>query len=275
MNTRFNNLTLVVDVTPADAIRFKQFMKQELAYYNAIVEGLGPRTRTFPETILALHKDWENLWAAIAFGGHNIGAYERTKEDAELPADLEPHRKMILGRDTKNQRFLSERMLNIMSVAGTAAIIHPTVRKNMAVAMLEFYKEQSAKLIKRNDEAMGDDDLYSKPIDMLVPHDMVTKRHLQIPRGVLNAVYYYKEVDRTEIFTPYSDNPVVVHNHDLESNNHWNALVLHQQPGTEAIVSTPWVLDIKHTSVPYNIRYQDVEQPRTGRIFSAMKKRSH
>lgn len=272
---KFRDMTVVVDVLPADKLRLNEFMKQELAYYNALVEGLGPRARTFPETLIALHKDWENLWTALAVEGKSIKPYERAAADAPLPESLEPHRKMLVGRDSHGKRFLDEKMFNIMSIAATPAIIHPHTRRNMANEMLEFYKDQSIKLSKRNDNAWGEEDLYDKPVELLVKHDMVTKRHLQIPRSALNDVRYIKERERTEIYHPYSENPLIIENHDLESSNHWNMIVIHQQPGVEAINSTPWVVDIKYSLVPYQIRYQDVEQPKTGRIFATMKRRSY
>lgn len=275
MEKKVRDISVVVEVSPADKIRFREFMKQELGYYNALVEVLGPRARTFPETLLALHKDWENLWAALAEHAPNMKLYEKAKPDCKLPPALEPHRKMLVGLDSQGHRFLNERMFNIMSVAASPALIHHHVRRNMANKMLEFYKDQAAKLINRNDEAFGDEDLYSKPIDLLVKHDMVTKRHLQIPRSALNAVYYYKDRDLTEVYTPYSENPLIVEGHDLESSNHWNMVILHQQPGVEAINTTPWIVDIKYAQEAYNIRYQDVEQPKTGRIFSIMKRRSY
>jgi len=263
----------MVDVSPSDKTRFKEFMKQELHYYNALIEGLGPRARAFPETLLALHKDWENLWSTLAQGGHNLKAYEKAPNDVQLPKDLEPHRKMLVGRDSKGERFLDDRMFNIMSIATTQALIHPLVRRNMANQMLEFYKDQAAKLVKRNDETLGGEDLYSKPIDLLVKQDLTTKRHLQIPRNALNAVYYYEDRELTEIYTPYSDNPLVVQGHDLEHNNHWNMIILHQQPGLEPMPNTPWVVDIKYNQNVYMIKYQDVDAPKTGKIFAAMKRR--
>lgn len=145
----------------------------------------------------------------------------------------------------------------------------------MANEMLEFYKDQAVKLSKRNDDAYGDEDLYSAAIDLLVKHDMVTKRHLQVPRSALNDVRYIKERERTEIYHPYSDNPLIIEGHDLESSNHWNQLMIHQQSGVEAIVSTPWIVDIRYSLVPYQIKYQDVEQPKTGRIFATMKRRAY
>lgn len=275
MDRKVRDLTVMVDVLPADKVRLKEFMKQELAYYNALVEGLGPRARTFPETLLALHKDWEALWETLALEGKSIKTYERAAADVALPEALEKHRKMLVGRDSSGKRFLDEKMFNIMSIAATPAILHPTVRKHMAGLMLEFYKDQSAKLIKRNDEAYGDEDLYAKPIDLLVQHDMVTKRHLQLPRNALNDVRYIEGRDLTEIYTPYSENPLKIQGHNLENNNHWNFLMIHQQPGVEVVASDPWVVDIKYSQVPYMIKYQDVEQPKTGRIFATMKKRSY
>lgn len=275
MDRKVQNLSVMVDISANDKTRFREFMKQELGYYNALVEGLGPRARTFPEQLIALHKDWENLWSTLSEHAPAMRLYEKAQPDVQLPAVLEPHRKMLVGRDSQGKRFLDERMFNIMALAATPALIHPHVRRNMANKILEFYKDQSEKLINRNDEAWGEEDLYSKPIDLLVKHDMVTKRHLQIPRSALNAVYYYQDRDLTEIYTPYSDNPIILEGYDLENNNFWNMIILHQQAGVEAVASTPWVLDTKYSQESYNIRYQDVEQPKTGRIFAMMKRRSY
>lgn len=275
MQKESRDFSVMVEVNPTDKIRLKEFMKQELHYYNSLVEGLGPRARTFPEQLLALHKDWENLWEALAEFGHSIKAYERAAPDAKLPENLEKHRKMLVGRDAQGNRFLNDRMFSIMSIAATPALIHQHVRRNMANQILEFYKDQSQDLIKRNDDAWGDEDLYKKPISLLSKQDMVTKRHLQIPRSALNAVYWYQEKDHTEVYTPYSDNPLIIQGHNLENNNFWNLIVLHQQPGIEVTQNDPWVVDIKQSNVPYMIKYVDVEQPRTGRIFATMKRRSY
>ncbi|MBX9722708.1 MAG: hypothetical protein K2X81_15015 [Candidatus Obscuribacterales bacterium] len=274
MDKKVRDLSVMIDLAAADKIRLKEFMKQELFYYNSLVEGLGPRARTFPETLLALHKDWENLWETLAEHGTSIKPYLRVAEDAELPQHLEKHRKMILGRDSQGRRFLDEKMFNIMNMASTPVVLHPLVRRNIASLMLEFYKGQAGKLIKRNDEAREDQDLYSTPIDMLVKQDLVCKRHLQIPRAALNDVRYIEAKDCTEVYTPYSDNPLIIDGHNLETNNHWNLMIVHQQPGMEVTVKDPWIVDIKYSQVPYLIKYQDVEQPKTGRIFATMKKRN-
>lgn len=275
MDKKVRDLNVMVNLAAADKLRLKEFMKQELSYYNALVEGLGPRARTFPETLLALHKDWENLWSTLAEHSQSLKPYERAAEDCVLPEHLEKHRSMLVGRDSQGRRFLDEKMLNIMSIATRPAVLHPMVRRNMANIILEFYKDQAAKLIKRNDEAHGDENLYSKPIDLLVAQDMVTKRHLQIPRAALNDVRYIEGKDCTELYTPYSENPIVIEEHNLENNNHWNFIIIHQQPGMEVTTKDPWFVDIKYNQSPYLIKYQDVDQPKTGRTFALMKKRSY
>ena len=275
MHDRFRTITSTFEVSSIDKTRLKGFMQQELAYYNALVEGLGPRARTFPETLLALHQDWEALWAVIAAEGRSLRAYQWSKDDVQLPECFEPHRRMLVGKNSKGERFLDERMFNIMSIAASPGTLHPTVRRNMAVLALEFYKDQAAKLIKRNDEAFGDDDLYNKPIDLLVSHDIVTKRHLQIPRSALNAVYYYEKVDETHIFHPYSENAVIIPGYDFEHNNHWNMMMIHQQAGVDVTPSSPWVVDIMRTNRPYDLRYVDQDNPKTGQIFAIAKKKSY
>jgi hypothetical protein len=275
MNERFKNMSVMLDLLPADKLRFKEFMKQELHYYNTLVEGLGPRTRTFPETILAIHKDWEKLWATLAEEGRSIKAYERAAADVQLPESLEPHRRMLVGRDAQGRRFLDERMFNIMSLAATPAVIHGKTRRAMASLLLDFYKDQAAHLIKRNDDILDDDDTtYSKPISLLVTQDLVTKRHLQIPRQAFNDIRWLEDQELTELYCPYSENPLRVQGHNLENNNHWNLAILHQQPGMEVTARDAWVIDILASDVPYWIRYQDVDQPKTGRIFAEAKRRS-
>jgi hypothetical protein len=274
VSDRFRDFAVQVDVSAADKLRLKEFMRQELHYYNAMVEGLGPRARTFPETLIAIHKDWEALWECLALHSLPVKLYERAAPDAKLPEVLEPHRRMLLGKDVNGRRFLDERMLNIMSIASTPAVIHGHVRRNMARLMLEFYKEQAIKLSRRNDDAVGEEDLYSKPIDLLVKQDMVCKRHLQVPRSALNDVRWLADQEVTELYHPYSENPLRIPGKDLESNNHWNQITIHQQPGVEAIQTTPWVVDIRYSQDAYQIRYQDMDRPTTGRIFATMKRRS-
>ena len=275
MHTRFRNITSTFEVSSVDKTRLKGFMQQELDYYNVLVEGLGSRARTFPETLLALHQDWEALWATIATEGKSLRTYQWVKDDVQLPECFEPHRRLLVGKNSKGERFLDERMFSIMSIAATSATLHPIVRRNMAVIALEFYKDQAAKLIKRNDNATGDGNLYNKPIDLLVSHNIETKRHLQIPRSALNAVYYYEGVDETHIFHPYSENAIVIPGYDFEHNNHWNMIIIHQQPGVDIVPGSSWVFDILHTNQAYDLRYVDQADPKTGQIFAIAKKKSY
>lgn len=266
-------MAVTIDVSTIDKIRFKDFMKQELAYYNSLIEGLGPRTRTFPETILGIHKEWENLFGQLAYEGKSIEPYARSKEDSVLPQSLEPHRKMILGRDSRGKRFLDDRMFNIMQIATVTATIHPTVRRNMALQILKYCKEQASNLIKRNDTTVNDQDLYKKPSELLTKQEITTKRHLQLPRSTLYSVIYDPVEERTSIQHCYSENPLIIQGYDLEHNNHWNFLIIHQITETEVISDDPWIVDIMSTEQPYLIKYTDVQNTTTGKIFAQAKRR--
>lgn len=272
---RFRELAVTIDVSSSDKTRLKSFMQHELAYYNSLVEALGPRCRTFPDHLLALHKDWENLFAQIAFEGKSIKGLERAKPDAELTNGQEPFRKFLVGLDAHGKRFLNDRMFSIMSAAAAPAIIHPVVRKNMASAVLAFYKDQAGRVINRNENATDTQDIYKKAPEMLVPHDMITKRHIQLPRSTLYSIKYDSVTESTIIQHCYTEAPLVIAGHDLASNNHWNYLIIHQEPGIEALPTTSWVVDIKHSMNPYLIKYFDVEQPKTGQIFNIAKRKSY
>jgi hypothetical protein len=272
---RFRDLAVTVDISTSDKTRLKAFMQHELSYYNALVGSLGPRCRTFPEHLLALHKDWEKLFSQIAYEGKSLKNLERAKPDAVLTEGQEPFRKFLVGLDSQGKRFLNDRMYSIMSAAAAPATVHPVVRRNMASTILSFYKDQAGRVINRNEVATETQDVYKKAPEMLLQHDMVTKRHLQLPRSTLYSVTYDATKDATLIENCYSENPIAIPGHDLTSNNHWNYIIIHQEPGIEVLPNSNWVVDIKHSMNPYLIKYYDVEQPKTGQIFNIAKRKSY
>jgi hypothetical protein len=275
MDNKFREWSVGFEPEPADKARLKQFMKQELAYYNALIEGLSPRARTFPQSLLDLHKDWENLWDTIAEHGVDLKAYYRAKPDAELPEHLEKHRKHLVGLNTQGKRFLDDRMYSIMSLAGSPGVLHPMVRKSMANLILDYFKDQAGKFTSYNETAMGEQDVYRKPIDLLSIQDLVSKRHLQLPRSALRGVYYDEKEDISEVFHPYSDNPIIIEGHNVAANNHWNLVIIHQQPGYEVTPKDAWIIEFRRSQEPYLIKYLDVKNPSTGKIFREAKKRSY
>jgi hypothetical protein len=92
-----------------------------------------------------------------------------------------------------------------------------------------------------------------------------------MPRTALTKVEYVKESDLTNLYTPYSKNPLGIKGYDLESDNRWNLIFLHHVFNTENTEKETWFVDIKHSKVTYWIKDQRIEKPRSGRILVTMK----
>lgn len=268
---RSREMTIMVDIDATDQQRLKAFMAQELNYYNTLVNALTPRCLTFPETILALHEDWITVFGQIAYEGRSIKNLEYAKPDAELTEGQEPYRKFLVGKDSQGNRFMTESMFSIMSAAAAPATLHPVVRRNMAVAIIKHLKEQASRVISRNQDGIGD--AYKVAPEMLQTYEFAQKRHLQMPRSTLYSVKWNSEKECTEISHCYSSNPLVVPKVNLESDNNWNLLILHQQTGVNAVPATPWVVDIRTSLQPYLLKYVDLQNPRIGNSFYIAKRR--
>ena len=52
-------------------------------------------------------------------------------------------------------------------------------------------------------------------------------------------------------------------------------MMIHQQAGVDVTPSSPWVVDIMRTNRPYDLRYVDQDNPKTGQIFAIAKKKSY
>ncbi len=266
------DFSITVDIDSSDKMRYQGFMKQELAFYNSLINTFTSRTRTFPEHIIALNEQWLRLYGQIAFEGKSIKHLEKATLDAPLCSSLEPYRRYLLGDDSDGNRILTERMLTIMESAASAGVVHPIVRRNMALEMLRFYKEQAAKFITPA-YAGSDDDLYRSAPEMLEPADFLKKRHIQMPRAMVK-VEWDEKAERSLLSTAYCANPIVVPNINLTANESWTTIILHQEPNVVARPQTPWVLDVRSTPAAYLIKYLDVPNPRTGQTFAIAKKRN-
>ena len=262
MKAKFRDLSIMIDLASTDAALYKGFIKQEIGYYNSLVEGLNSRVRSCPELLVSLHKDWVSLWETLAESGMSLKPYFNDSSEPVLPNHLQPHRRMILGKNSQGNRFLSEKLLYLLDLPAKPARIDPQVKKSMARVLLDFYKLQAAKALRK--------DVYSGPIKLLSKYD-TNRQCLQIPRKTLTKVEYVKESDLTYLYTSYSKNPIVIKGYDLESDHRWNLIFLRYVFGTENTEKETWFVDIKHSKVPYWIKDQRVKSPRSGCILVSMK----
>lgn len=266
------NWSVEIKVKPEDKARFNVFMKQELAYYNNFVEAFNPRVRSAPQSLSDLIDVWQKIFAQLAVTNVVATRLLPAKEDQPLPENLEVYRKFLVGYDHLGQRFLTERIAGILDAAAAGGNIHSTVRRNMAVEMLNFYREQ-ALLFNENINGSQTDDVFKRAPQSLEVLDIQKKRHLQIPRSICRIVYDEKN-DRSGILHPYSKNPIVIEGQDITAEKSWNHMILHQEPGSIPTPSTPWVLEFKTTPSLYLIKYVDVMNPNRNSAFREGKKRA-
>lgn len=265
------DFSVMVELEPGDKLRYQGFMKQELAFYNSLINAFTSRTRTFPEHILALNEQWIKLFGQIAFEGKSIKHLERAPADAQLTEGMEIFRRYLVGQDNEGQRYLTERMLTIMEAAASPGVVHPVVRRNLALEMVRFYKDQAVKFATPANQGNGDD-LYKSTPEMLEPADLLKKRHLQMPRQMIN-VEWDEAKEQSLLRTAYVSNPIIIKNINLVENKDWTHIILHQEPNTVSRPSSPWFVDVKTLQVGYHIKYMDMPNPRTGQTFAIAKKR--
>lgn len=271
-NRAKENWSVEVQIKPEDKSRFNTFMKQELAFYNRLIEAFNPRVRSNPESISALTDQWQKIFAQLAMTQVSATQLLKAKPDQALPESLEVYRKFLVGHDHLGERFLTPDMAVIMDAAASRGNIHSIVRRNMAIEMLNFYREQ-ALLFNEATNGARTDDVFKRAPQSLEELDIQKKRHLQIPRSICKIVYDEK-TDCSGILHPYSKNIIVIPNQDITKEKSWNLMVLHQEPGNLAVASTPWILDFKTTPNQYLIKYVDVMNPNRNSAFREGKKRA-
>lgn len=267
------NWSTEVKISAEDKSRFNTYMKQELSYYNNFIEVFNPRVRSNPEAFTDIIDEWQKIFAQLAITNVSATKLLSAKENQPLPESLEHYRKFLVGFDYQGNRFLTERIASIMEAAAGPGNIHSTVRRNMAIEMLNFYKEQAV-LFNEATNGSRTEDVFKRAPQSLEALDSQRKRHLQIPRNICKVVYDSKS-DRSGILHPYSKNMLIVDHHDLTADKSWNLMVLHQEPGSIPNPSTPWILDFKTTPNLYLIKYLDVMNPNRNSAFREGKKRAY
>lgn len=266
------DFSITIELDATDKLRYQGFMKQELSFYNSLINAFSARTRTFPSHILELNEQWVRLYGQIAFEGKSIKHLERAPSDAPLIPGLEAFRRYLVGNDAEGNRILTERMLTIMDSASAAGTVHPVVRRNMALEMVRFHKEQASKFIAQPHHG-NSEDVYRSAPEMLEPADIIKKRHLQMPRAMVKVEWDEKN-ECSLIYSAYCANPIKIPNINLTADANWTTLILHQEPNVVARPQSPWVIDVKNTQSQYLLKYLDVPNPRTGQTFAIAKKRS-
>ncbi len=251
--------------SPKDKNMMNSFMAQELRYYNHLVEKLTPRCKAFPETLTNLDTTWIKIFGIIAYNAVSIKKLEYAKPDVELPDCLEKYRNFLVGKDEKGRRIMDETTFSILSIASLPISLHPSVRKNIALSILEFFIDQ-AKIIQTA-KPDRDEDIYEVCPTILQQLEFSQKRHLQLHRSHLTKIVWENSKNRTAIYHCYSKEPIYVYGKNMEKNTKWNYVIIHQQPGEHVSLNSPWYIDFMQVNSKYLVDYVDAIKPIMNNAF--------
>jgi len=245
--------SIFIVVDPIDQNRLNSFFRQELGFYNTLVGAFGSRVRAFPQSILNISNEQASLFCELA--KHNLNIRDLVKKPAEWPDSLKSYFHVVFDRLT-NKTVLSEAQIMMFESAGANRwIMIPEAKKQMARAVIDFYKEQ-ADILAHPQTSDIIEVAYKTPPSSLSELEFSNKRHAQIPRNEIKYKYNNTE-EHTEIWTPLTTKPIIIPQFNLNEYNRWTTAIIKQESGRYVEYNTPWVIDFKNTNNNYLLKYLD------------------
>lgn len=242
-NTHQKNFEIALNETTATELSY--FVRQELGYYNTLVEKLTPRLRAYPQDLLSIKDREKRLWEACA--EYAVDPQKLIDHPlAEWPAHL--HTLHSYMYDQSGQLKVTQAHINIFGIAASPARLHASVRKAMSTEILKYMIGQAETVL-----AAMKTETMKTPLQMLQQCTMDNKRHLQIPAKLV-TITYDADTESSHIQTPYSRNPIIVPYVDLRENT-FKMLVIRAPHPTSS--NQKWQIDLKDTPAAYNLGLTD------------------
>ena len=221
------------------------FIKQELGYYNTLVEQLGPRLRAFPQDLLSIKDREKKIWEACA--EHAVPAQKLLDHPAtEWPAHLRLFESLVY--DQEGVPTITSAQANILSIAASPARLHPQVRKNISSEVLKYMLGQAESFLASH-KLEG----FRSPMQLLNTHTLESKRHIQMP-GSLVKMSYDEESNSTNVSTPYTKDPLVIQGVDI-TEARFNTVVIRASGSNP--VGRKWFMDLKDSTSRYMLDLTD------------------
>jgi len=201
-----NQRTFEIEVGKDPEHHLMYFIKQELGYFNTLIDQLTPRLRAFPQEFMAMKEKERRLWEICS--EHAVDPQKMINHSVdEWPEFLRPDRSLIINTDGTPR--ITSAQAGMIKVAASPARIHPIVRRNIASEIMKYMINQSETL-----HAGLRTEGLKAPMQMLQTHTLDTKRHLQIPASLVK-MSYNEEGNQTVISIPYSRDPIICNGYDL------------------------------------------------------------
>lgn len=238
MSSHQNRWIFESTIEPSDKVRLRGFIKNEIAYYNALLNGFQSRLRTMPEVFDEVDGA---LLGAVAAHGYNLSAFDNAEI---LPATLKPYAKILF--DAQGHPALSERVMLFIASVSVSTVLHPATREAMVLAFLEEHRRQAASLSRTVNNR--EDQVLASAVSLLHPHDGRLKRHLQLPAraAVIGA-------DRRSIRSSYTASPIML-KQTIPDNATFNVIVVRDEEGAG---EGNWMVELRHDPNDYMVRLSD------------------
>lgn len=235
--TRKNRWSFEAVLDANDKVRIRGFVKNEIAYYNGLLAGFASRLRTMPEVFDEVPEDF---LGTIAQHGYSV----RALTPDNLPAPLARFRNMMFQ---DGRLALSDRVALLLDVVSAGAVLHPEVRRAMAVEMLHAHQRQAEGLSRTTNRV---DQVLAAPVELLHPIEARIKRHIQLPKAAVLV-----SPDGRSFQTRYNAKPIVLRPQGLPEDASWNLLVLRddEQHGVGS-----WTAEFRQETASYLTRLTDV-----------------
>lgn len=260
-----DNFSYVIPVTNKDIPRLNAAISQELALFNKIICGLKPMLRNNHEFIASIKGEYFDLFGEIAYSLFNVqNILNRT--DIELPKNLKRFERILLGKDNNKNRYLTDLLIQFYKLPCGSPGVLPLTRKNMALSLLEHYKQQAHIMRGGSNSSVNEYNVY---LDILEEPDDLRKRHVQIFKDDVKWTWDANN-EETILKIPYLSKKIRIPV-NLNEFLKWNVVLIHQEPGDIPSTDTPWVIEFK-TSNGYLYKYMDVSNPYKGVYHSAKPK---
>ena len=180
MNNR-KSWAFALDLDAGDIARLRNAIREELHYYNALVNGFSAPIRSMRDTLMSFKDGKEQLFATVAGLRCNV---RNLKADSLLDA-LKPY-SGILFKDGRLD--LDSKSLLILDIATSVGNVPPLLRMAMATEVLRTARQHAGDIAANKIESTLEvANSYSHTVTLLSPISGNEKRHCQFPRFSVNV----------------------------------------------------------------------------------------
>lgn len=241
-----------VVVTPQQASVLRQYMVNELAFYNNMNRIFKRAFVDRKEVILDIYKNHRVLFAKLVSTPGKTLASLKEAGVSNLPEDFAPFTHHLFN--TSGEWVLDKDVNDLCASFQFPGGVAVKTRSALALAMIEVYGEAATSALQKVAKASGN--AYAAPFRLLEDHEADRKRHLQIPKNGV-SFKYDGEKNESTVQIPYLKSLITVKGFDITRQKDWNIFILRQQPGRRVDENTPWQIALRKERMPYALEFTD------------------